>query len=166
MLKSRLKDDKGAFKKVITLPSQVPKKYEWLKGVESLVLANAQLNLNKAYKNFFLKRLPSFQSFNSKRHKQSCTTNVVNDNIQLLDVHIKLPKLKWSKSNNIERGITQALKFCESVSDKDWAHFFLQCKRKEQGKQLIKINKRFPYTKTCSLWFSKRSEIIRMHLAT
>ena len=34
-------------------PAQYKKEYPWLKEVDSLALANAQLNLDKAYKNFF-----------------------------------------------------------------------------------------------------------------
>jgi putative transposase len=47
---------------------------------------------------------------------------------------------------------SQALKFGKSVADNAWGMFtsFLQYKLKEQGKQLVKINKWFPSTKTCS----------------
>ncbi|MGF7126310.1 IS605 OrfB family transposase [Natronobacillus azotifigens] len=248
-------------------------------------MANAQLNLDRAYKAFY-KGNAKFPKFKSKRHKQSYTTNVVNGNIQLLDGHIKLPKLKmvkikqhrdiprdhtikactvsmtasgkyyisiltvyekeiaskevhqvvgldfamdglfvdsetgkkanyprfyrqmldklaseqrkfsrkkkgssnWNKqrirvakiqekvanqrknflhhqskelASNFDvvviedldmRGMSQALKFGRSVSDNGWEMFttFLQYKLKEQGKQLVKIDKWFPSTKTCS----------------
>lgn len=92
-----LKDDKKALKKVKRpTPAKYKKEYEWLKEVDSLALANAQLNLDKAYKAFF-KGNTKFPKFKSKRHKQSYTTNVVNGNIQLLDGYIKLPKLKMVK---------------------------------------------------------------------
>ena len=85
-----LKDDKEKLKKVKhPTPAKYKKEYEWLKEVDSLALANAQLNLDKAYKAFF-KGNAKFPKFKSKRHKQSYTTNVVNGNIQLLDGHIKL----------------------------------------------------------------------------
>ncbi|RIU87921.1 transposase, partial [Oceanobacillus picturae] len=77
-------------------PAKYKKGYEWLKEVDSLALANAQLHLDKAYKAFF-KGNARFPRFKKKRHKQSYTTNVVNGNIQLLDDHIKLPKLKSLK---------------------------------------------------------------------
>ncbi|KRD90944.1 transposase [Bacillus sp. Root147] len=92
-----LKDDKEGLKKVKhPTPAKYKKEFEWLKEVDSLALANAQLNLDKAYKAFF-KGNAKFPKFKSKRHKQSYTTNVVNGNIQLLDGHIKLPKLKMVK---------------------------------------------------------------------
>lgn len=280
-----LKDDKEALKKVKhPTPAKYKKEYEWLKEVDSLALANAQLNLGKAYKVFF-KGDAKFPKFKSKRHKQSYTTNVVNGNVQLLDSHIKLPKLKMVKikqhrkipseykiksctlsmtasgkyyisilteydkeieSKEIEKvvgldfamdglfvnsegetanypkfyrqmleklakeqrklsrkkkgssnwnkqrikvakiqekvanqrknflhhkskelatnydaaviedldmkGMSQALKFGKSVADNGWGMFtsFLQYKLKEQGKQLIKIDKWFPSTQTCS----------------
>ena len=34
-------------------PAQYKPEYVWLKEVDSLALANAQMNLDKAYKNFF-----------------------------------------------------------------------------------------------------------------
>lgn len=91
------KDDKEALKKQKNpTPAKYKKEFEWLKEVDSLALANAQLNLDKAYKAFF-KGNAKFPKFKSKRHKQSYTTNVVNGNIKMLDGHIKLPKLKWVK---------------------------------------------------------------------
>ncbi|SES22237.1 Putative transposase DNA-binding domain-containing protein, partial [Gracilibacillus ureilyticus] len=50
------------------------------------------------------------------------------------------------------KGMSQALRFGKSVADSGWGMFtsFLQYKLKEQGKQLIKIDKWFPSTKTCS----------------
>lgn len=35
------------------LPADYKKEYPWLKEVDSLALANAQLNLNAAYRNFY-----------------------------------------------------------------------------------------------------------------
>ncbi len=56
-------------------------------------MANAQLNLQTAYKNFF-RGQNDFPTFKSKKDRKSYTTNVVNGNIMLLNSHIKLPKLK------------------------------------------------------------------------
>ena len=64
--------------------------------MDSLALANAQMNLQKAYKNFFEGRA-EFPKFKSRKYKQSYTTNRVNGNIELQNGHIKLPKLKLVK---------------------------------------------------------------------
>ncbi|SFP66662.1 putative transposase, partial [Halolactibacillus halophilus] len=94
---AKLKDDKEALRKVKhPTPAKYKTEFEWLKEVDSLALANAQVILEKAYKAFF-KGHTKFPKFKSKRHKQSYTTNVVNGNIQLLDGYIKLPKLKMVK---------------------------------------------------------------------
>ena len=67
-----------------------------MKEVDSLALANVQMHLEKAYKNFFGNPKIGFPKFKSKhRSRKSYTTNVVNGNIQVKDHRIKLPKLKW-----------------------------------------------------------------------
>jgi putative transposase len=50
------------------------------------------------------------------------------------------------------KGMSQALSFGKSVSDNGWGMFtsFLKYKLNEQGKRLVKIDKWFPSTKTCS----------------
>ncbi|WP_058306199.1 RNA-guided endonuclease TnpB family protein [Gracilibacillus massiliensis] len=50
------------------------------------------------------------------------------------------------------KGMSQALQFGKSVADNGWGMFtsFLKYKLKEQGKHLIKVDKWFPSSKTCS----------------
>ena len=66
-----------------------------MKEIDSLALANAQLNLDKAYKNFFDKSV-GFPRFKSKKNPvQSYTTNNQNGTVALIDSKfIKVPKLK------------------------------------------------------------------------
>ncbi|MED3576109.1 transposase [Cytobacillus praedii] len=92
-----LKKDKEALRKAKhPTPAKYKKEFKWLKEVDSLALANAQLNLEKVYKAFY-RGNAKFPKFKSKRYKQSYTTNVVNGNVRLLEGHIKLPKLKIVK---------------------------------------------------------------------
>src|SRR5699024_1536294 len=90
----KFKDDKEALKKQ-KFPTQAKYKDEFLflKEVDSLALANAQMNLQKAYKNFF-EGNAKFPKFKSRKSKQSYTTNRINGNIKLENNHIKLPKIK------------------------------------------------------------------------
>ncbi|WP_256942155.1 helix-turn-helix domain-containing protein, partial [Bacillus thuringiensis] len=74
-------------------PAKYKAQYEWLKEVDSLALANAQLNLQTAYKNFFSGQ-SDFPTFKNKKSRKSYTTNRVNGNIMLFHGYIKLPKLK------------------------------------------------------------------------
>ncbi|AVF28913.1 RNA-guided endonuclease TnpB family protein [Paenibacillus larvae] len=93
----KFKDDKEGLKKQkFPTPAKYKKEFTWLKEVDSLALANAQLNLQKAYKNFFSGRA-EFPKFKTRKARQSYITNVVNGNIMLLDGYVKLPKLKLVK---------------------------------------------------------------------
>jgi putative transposase len=75
------------YNKMLSDRVEYKKDYPFLKEVDILSLANAQMNLDKAYKAFF-KKNAKFPKFKSKKHKQSYTTNVVNGNIEILDGHI------------------------------------------------------------------------------
>lgn len=93
----QFKDDRESLKKQkYLLPADFKKEFEWLKEVDSLALANAQLNLQTAYKNFFRDPSVGFPKFKSKRHdKKSYTTNNQGSTIRLVDSKtIRLPKLK------------------------------------------------------------------------
>jgi len=83
-------------KKKLPTPAKYKDEFPFLKEVDSLALANTQLNLQKGYKSFFAGRA-AFPKFKSRKSKQSYTTNVVNGNIELKDGYIKLPKLKAVK---------------------------------------------------------------------
>ena len=75
-------------------PAQYKQEFEWLKEVDSLALANAQLNLQTAYNNFFRDVKIGFPKFKSKhRDRNSYTTNNVNGSIRIEGKRIRLPKL-------------------------------------------------------------------------
>ena len=94
MLAERMEHYKETGKSLNNTPAQYKKEFEWLKEVDSLALANAQLNLNKAYKNFFRDKAIGFPKFKSKKsNHRRYTTNSVNGNIKLERGTIKLPKL-------------------------------------------------------------------------
>jgi len=77
-------------------PADFKEEYPWLKEVDSLALANAQLNLQRAYANFFRDKTVGFPKFKSKRRSnKTYTTNNQNGTIRLIDGQtIRLPKLK------------------------------------------------------------------------
>ena len=79
-------------------PAKYKEEFPFLKEIDSLALANAQLNLDKAYKNFFRDKSVGFPRFKSKKNPiQSYTTNNQNDVVALIDnTCIKFPKLKFS----------------------------------------------------------------------
>ena len=81
-------------KKLNNTPAQYKKEFPWLKEVDSLALANAQMNLQTAYNNFFARPETGFPNFKSKKnHYYSYTTNNQKGSILISDRYIKLPKI-------------------------------------------------------------------------
>ena len=75
-------------------PAQYKKEFEWLKEVDSLALANAQMNLQTAYNNFFKRPEVGLPKFKSKKNNYySYTTNNQGGNIYISEKYIKLPKI-------------------------------------------------------------------------
>lgn len=96
MLNDKIREYEATKKMLRNTPAMYKKAYPFLKEVDSLALANVQMHLEKAYKNFFRDPKIGFPKFKSKhRSRKSYTTNVVNGNIQVEDHQIKLSKLKW-----------------------------------------------------------------------
>ena len=94
MLSDKIKYYEETKQKLNNTPAQYKKEYEWLKEVDSLALANAQMNLQTAYNNFFRSPKVGFPKFKSKKsNRKSYTTNCVNGNISIENGHIKLPKI-------------------------------------------------------------------------
>ena len=79
-------------------PAQYKNELSYLKEVDSLALANVQMNLQTAFKNHFDKKRKTntrFPKFKSKRKsKKAYTTNNQNGTISIIDErYIKLPKI-------------------------------------------------------------------------
>lgn len=75
------------------------KEYEWLKEPDKNALTNAVYNMDSAYQKFF-KEHTGFPRFKSKRNNyKSYKTNWTNNNIEVGDGEVKLPKLKWVKAS-------------------------------------------------------------------
>lgn len=94
MLSDKIDYYKETKQKLNNTPAQYKKEYEWLKEVDSLALANAQVNLQTAYNNFFKRPEVGFPKFKSKKNNHfSYTTNNQGGNIYISDRYIKLPKI-------------------------------------------------------------------------
>ena len=98
MLSERKEIYEKTGKAVRLTPAKYKKEYVWLKEVDSLALANVQLNLEAAYQKFFKEEKAGFPKFKSKhRSRKSYTTNVVNGNIRLVNGRLRLPKVGFIK---------------------------------------------------------------------
>jgi putative transposase len=94
MLSDKIEYYKETKQKLNNTPAQYKKEFEWLKEVDSLALANAQMNLQTAYGNFFRSPKTGFPKFKSKkRNKASYTTNNQKGTISIIDGKLKLPKV-------------------------------------------------------------------------
>ena len=95
MLADKIEHYEKTNKMLNNTPAQYKKEYPWLKEVDSLALANAQMDLNKAYRNFFRDKSVGFPKFKSKKNNiHSYTTNNQKGTVFIKDRYIKLPKLK------------------------------------------------------------------------
>lgn len=75
-------------------PAQYKKEYEWLREVDSLALANSQMDLQQAFINFFKNPDVGFPKFKSKKTNYfSYTTNNQRGLIRIEKKYIKLPKI-------------------------------------------------------------------------
>jgi putative transposase len=98
MLADKIKHYEETKEKLNNTPAQYKKEFDWLKEIDSLALANAQMNLQSAYNNFFRDKKVGFPKFKSKhKSKKSYTTNNQKDNIRIEQGKIKLPKIGWIK---------------------------------------------------------------------
>ena len=98
MLADKIKHYQQTGKSLSVTPAKYKSQYEWLKEVDSLALANAQLNLHSAYRNFFRKKRTGFPKFKSKkRSRKRYTTNNQHDSVRIENGKIKLPKVGYVK---------------------------------------------------------------------
>ena len=96
MLADKIKHYEETKETLYNTPAQYKKEFPWLREVDSLALANVQLNLETAYKNFFRSGF-GFPKFKKKSRRQSYKTNNQRGSVALENGHIKLPKIGWGK---------------------------------------------------------------------
>lgn len=94
MLAEKIDYYKNNGKNITVTPAKYKEKYPFLKEVDSLALANEQINLQKAYNNFFRDKNVGFPKFKSKKdNHKSYTTNNQKGSISIVGKYIKLPKI-------------------------------------------------------------------------
>ncbi|WP_142433147.1 IS200/IS605 family element RNA-guided endonuclease TnpB [Enterococcus mundtii] len=122
-------------------PAKYKEEFPFLKEVDSLALANAQLNLDKAYKNFFRDQSVGFPRFKSKKNPvQSYTTNNQHGTVKIINnKFIKVPKLKSLiriKQHRQPKGIIKSATISRHSSGK----YYISLLCKEEIKELPKTN--------------------------
>ena len=112
-------------------PAQYKTEFPWLKDVDSLALANAQINLEKAYKSFFRDKSVGFPKFKSKKNThRSYTTNNQKGTAAIENGYIKLPKLKSSvkiKQHRLFDGLIKSCTVSQTPSGKYFVSVLVEC---------------------------------------
>lgn len=122
-------------------PAKYKEEFSFLKEVDSLALANAQLNLDKAYKNFFRDKSVGFPRFKSKKNPvQSYTTNNQKGTVALIDnKFIKIPKLKSLVKIKLHRQPKGMIKSA-TISRHSSGKYYISLLCKEEIIELPKTN--------------------------
>lgn len=135
MLSDKIEYYKETKQKLNNTPAQYKKDFPWLKEVDSLALANAQMNLQAAYNNFFKRPEVGFPKFKSKKnYYSSYTTNNQGGNIYVSDKYIKLPKIglvRVKKHRNFE-GIIKSVTVSKTQSGKYYISVLIDCEEQER----------------------------------
>jgi len=135
MLSDKIDYYKKTKQKLNNTPAQYKKEFEWLKEVDSLALANAQMNLQTAYNNFFKRPEVGFPKFKSKKNNHfSYTTNNVNGNFKVTDKYITLPKigLVKVKKHRDFAGLIKSVTVSKTPSGKYYVSVLVEQDEKEK----------------------------------
>ena len=131
MLNDKIEHYKLTEQTLKNTPAQYKAEFPWLKEVDSLALANAQMNLEKAYKNFFRDKSIGFPKFKSKKNNhRSYTTNNQKGTVSIENGYIKLPKLKSAvkiKQHRLFDGLIKSCTISQIPSGKYFASVLVEC---------------------------------------
>ena len=97
-------EETGKFR--MKTPAQLKEEYPYLREVDSLALANAQMNLQAAWNNYYSsyqgkrkgKKVGKPKFHSKKNNKQNYTTNNINNSIRIENGKLRLPKVGLIKT--------------------------------------------------------------------
>ena len=131
MLSDKIEGYKATGKFPAVTPAKYKKDYPYLKEVDSLALANKQMDLQEAFRNCFSKSrkkkngFPKFKS--AKRSRKAYTTNNQKDTVAIAGNGIKLPKV----------GIVKAV--IHRQPDADWIIKSATVSQESDGKYYVSV---------------------------
>ena len=143
MLADKIEHYKKTKEKLNNTPAQYKEEFPWLKEVDSYALCNAQMHLQTAYNNFFIRPEAGFPKFKSKKlHKNTYTTNrnPKTDNIRFDEKRIRLPKVGYVKIKQHrkvpEEYILKSVTVSQTPSGKYYASILYEYEDQVQPKEL------------------------------
>ena len=157
MLSDKIESYKSTGKFVTVTPAKYKKDYLYLKEVDSLALANVQLNLQSAFKNRFSKSrkknngFPKFKS--AKRSRKSYTTNNQHGTVAIIEnKYIKLPKIGKVKA------------VIHRIPDSDWIIKSATVSQGSDGKYYISVL--FEFDNPINLYVADKTNAIGLDYAS
>ena len=133
----------GKYKNIT--PASYKEDYSFLKEVDSLALANAQLNRNIAFKSFFSHK-SGFPKYKSKRNDQSYTTNNQKGSVKISDNHryISIPKCSRVriKMHRLFEGTIKSITVSRTTDNKYYVSLLVETeiKQLEATKKMIGLD--------------------------
>lgn len=138
MLEDRIRIYETKVEEKLPTPAKYKTEFEFLKEVDSMALCNAQMNLDKAYRNFFRDKKVGFPKFKSrKKDKDAFTTNNQKGTINVIEGYLKIPKLKSLIKIKQHRDINGVIKSV-TISKRPSGKYFVSILVEEDIQELPK----------------------------
>ena len=157
MLSDKIEGYKTTGKFPIVTPAKYKSDYPYLKEVDSLALANKQMDLQAAFRNTFSesrKKKNGFPKFKSAKHsRKAYTTNNQKGTIDIIDnKYIKLPKIGKVKA------------VIHRIPNSDWIIKSATVSQKSDGKYYISVL--FEFNNAINLYVADKTNAIGLDYAS
>lgn len=157
MLSDKIDGYKATGKFPTVTPAKYKNDYPYLREVDSLALANKQMDLQKAFRNTFgksRKKKTGFPKFKSAKHsRKSYTTNNQHGTVAIIDnKYIKLPKIGKVKA------------VIHRIPDSDWIVKSATVSQASDGKYYISVL--FEFDNAINLYVADKTNAIGLDYAS
>lgn len=157
MLSDKIDGYKATGKFPTVTPAKYKNDYPYLREVDSLALANKQMDLQKAFRNTFSKsrkKKNGFPKFKSAKHsRKSYTTNNQHGTVAIIDnKYIKLPKIGKVKA------------VIHRIPDSDWIVKSATVSQESDGKYYISVL--FEFDNVINLYVADKTNAIGLDYAS
>ena len=156
MLSDKIEGYKLTGKFPTVTPAKYKKDYPYLKEVDSLALANKQMDLQAAFRSRFsksIKKKNKFPKFKSAKHsRKAYTTNNQKGTVAIIDRYIKLPKIGKVKA------------VIHRIPDDNWIIKSATVSQESDGKYYISVL--FEFDNTINSYVADKNNAIGLDYAS